>query len=214
MIEDADRKGYETTCNIMAISNCKESDIKFTLDALADSPVKAVYLVDSYGALYPEEIRRMAAMYLEVMDRVGKSVGIHAHNNQQCAFANTIEALSIGVSYLDGTLSGLGPRRRQLRSGGSDRIPEKSPLSTRSPAALHPEGYPGAEEERLHLGLRHSLPAHRTARSASPHRYRRHQGRRYQLLRILSDAAGSGLIPAADSPLLTAQCRLFKLIFK
>ncbi len=108
MIEDADRKGYETTCNIMAISNCKESDIKFTLDALADSPVKAVYLVDSYGALYPEEVRRMAAMYLEAMEPVGKFVGVHAHNNQQCAFANTIEALSIGVSYLDGTLSGLG----------------------------------------------------------------------------------------------------------
>ena len=108
MIEDADRKGYETTCNIMAISNCKESDIKFTLAALADSPVKTVYLVDSYGALYPEEIRRMASMYLEAMDQAGKSVGVHAHNNQQCAFANTIEALSIGVSYLDGTLSGLG----------------------------------------------------------------------------------------------------------
>ena len=85
----------------MAISNCKESDIKFTLDALADSPVQAVYLVDSYGALYPEEIRRLAAVYMEVMDKAGKATGIHAHNNQQCAFANTIEALSIGVSYLD-----------------------------------------------------------------------------------------------------------------
>lgn len=108
MIEDADRKGYETTCNIMAISNCKESDIKFTLSALADSPVQAVYLVDSYGAMYPEEIRRLAAMYMEGMEGSGKAIGIHAHNNQQCAFANTIEALSIGVSYLDGTLSGMG----------------------------------------------------------------------------------------------------------
>ena len=84
------------------------SEIKFTLDALADSPVQAVYLVDSYGALYPEEIRRLAAVYMEVMDKAGKATGIHAHNNQQCAFANTIEALSIGVSYLDGTLSGMG----------------------------------------------------------------------------------------------------------
>ena len=108
MIEDADKKGYETTCNIMAISNCQEGDVRFTLDALADSPVKAVYLVDSYGALYPEEIRRLAQLYLEIMEPAGIYVGIHAHNNQQCAFANTIEALSIGVSYLDGTVSGLG----------------------------------------------------------------------------------------------------------
>lgn len=108
MIENADRKGYETTCNIMAVSHCQESEIKFTLEALADSPVKAVYIVDSYGALYPEEIRRLATTYMEFMDRAGKSTGIHAHNNQQCAFANTIEALSIGVSFLDGTISGMG----------------------------------------------------------------------------------------------------------
>ena len=37
-----------------------------------------------------------------------KKVGIHAHNNQQLAFANTIEALSIGASYLDATVSGMG----------------------------------------------------------------------------------------------------------
>lgn len=108
MIEDAAKKGYETTCNIMAVSNCRESDIQFALDVLADSPVQAVYLVDSYGAMYPEQIRRLAARYMHIMDQVGKFTGIHAHNNQQCAFANTIEALSIGVSYLDATVSGMG----------------------------------------------------------------------------------------------------------
>lgn len=108
MIEDAHRKGYETTCNIMAISVCQESDLKIALGEVAKSPVDAVYVVDSYGALYPEEIRRVSNMYLEVMERSGKRVGIHAHNNQQCAFANTIEALSIGVSYLDGTACGMG----------------------------------------------------------------------------------------------------------
>ena len=108
MIEDAAKKGYETTCNIMAVSNCRESDIQFALAALTDSPVNAVYLVDSYGAMYPEEINRMAKRYLEVLEPAGKRLGIHAHNNQQCAFANTIEALSMGASYLDGTLSGMG----------------------------------------------------------------------------------------------------------
>lgn len=70
--------------------------------------MNAVYLVDSYGAMYPEEINRMAKRYLEVLEPAGKRLGIHAHNNQQCAFANTIEALSMGASYLDGTLSGMG----------------------------------------------------------------------------------------------------------
>ena len=41
-------------------------------------------------------------------DKVGKRVGFHAHNNQQLAFANTIETLSYGVSYLDATVQGMG----------------------------------------------------------------------------------------------------------
>ena len=83
MIEDAAKKGYETTCNIMAVSNCRESDIQFALAALTDSPVNAVYLVDSYGAMYPEEINRMAKRYLEVLEPAGKRLGIHAHNNHR-----------------------------------------------------------------------------------------------------------------------------------
>ena len=40
MIEDAHRKGYETTCNIMAISNAKESDINKALEMLGKSCVE------------------------------------------------------------------------------------------------------------------------------------------------------------------------------
>ncbi|MCQ2494573.1 MAG: nucleoid-structuring protein H-NS, partial [Lachnospiraceae bacterium] len=34
--------------------------------------------------------------------------GMHAHNNQQLAFANTIEAVGDGVNYLDATYGCLG----------------------------------------------------------------------------------------------------------
>lgn len=109
MIEDAYEKGYETTCNIMAISKCQEGDVKIALEQLAKTHVQAVYVVDSYGALYPEQIRRVSEFYRNCMEPFGgKALGIHAHNNQQCAYANTIEALSIGVSYLDGTVCGMG----------------------------------------------------------------------------------------------------------
>ena len=108
MIEFAAAKGYETTCNIMAISSAQESDVQIALDMLAQTPVKAVYVVDSYGALYPIQIRRIVDMYLNTMVPAGKLVGIHAHNNQQCSFANTVEALSIGASMLDATVMGMG----------------------------------------------------------------------------------------------------------
>lgn len=108
MIEDAKNKGYEVTCNIMAISNAKESDIKQALDMLGQSPVEGIYIVDSYGSLFPEQVRNITEMYMEAADKYGKLLGIHAHNNQQLAFANTIEALTHGVSYLDATMSGMG----------------------------------------------------------------------------------------------------------
>ncbi|MCM1039770.1 MAG: aldolase catalytic domain-containing protein [Ruminococcus sp.] len=108
MIEDCTKKGYETTVNIMAISKSNDVDIDAALELLCQSSVGCIYLVDSYGSLYPEQVSRLSDKYLEIADKYGKKVGIHAHNNQQLAFANTIEALRRGVSYLDATVSSLG----------------------------------------------------------------------------------------------------------
>ncbi len=108
MIEDAHRKGYETTCNIMAISNAKESDITTALEMLGKSPVDGIYIVDSYGSIYPEQTRKISEQYMEIAEKYGKYIGMHAHNNQQLAFANTIEACAQGVSYLDATMSAMG----------------------------------------------------------------------------------------------------------
>lgn len=108
IIEDAKAKGYEVTCNIMAISTAQEGDIRAALDMLGNSSVDCIYIVDSYGSIYPEQMQRIAAMYKEFADKYGKSLGIHAHNNQQLAFANTIEAVGDGVDWLDATYSGMG----------------------------------------------------------------------------------------------------------
>lgn len=108
MIEYCHSLGYETTCNIMAVSTARESDINLALELLGESSVDVIYLVDSYGSLYPEEVREFAFKYQKIASKYGKKVGIHTHNNQQLAFANTIEACAYGVSYLDATMSGMG----------------------------------------------------------------------------------------------------------
>ena len=108
MIEDAVNKGYQATCNIMAISNAQESDLKVALDILGKTPVEVFYIVDSFGALYPEQIARIADIYMEAATKYGKKIGIHAHNNQQLAFANTIEAVGDGVDWLDATYASMG----------------------------------------------------------------------------------------------------------
>ena len=108
MIEDAAKKGYEVSCNIMAISNSQEGELRAALEILAQTPVDVLYIVDSYGAMYPEQVARLADLYVNIAVKYGKKVGIHAHNNQQLAFANTIEAVGDGVDWLDATYSSMG----------------------------------------------------------------------------------------------------------
>ncbi len=99
-------KGYEVTINLMAVSTVGLRDLNEGLEDLAKSRVPVIYLVDSFGAFYSEDIDLLARKYLERLP--GKTIGFHGHNNQQLAFANTIAAIIAGVNYLDGTLYGIG----------------------------------------------------------------------------------------------------------
>ena len=98
--------GYETTANIMAISKEIEPDLVEALQQLARSPVGVVYIVDSYGGLYCEQIEYLVKLFKTHLP--GKEIGIHCHNNQQLAFSNTIEGIIHGANYLDGSLYGIG----------------------------------------------------------------------------------------------------------
>lgn len=100
--------GYETSCNIMAISQFPTEQVMQALEMISETAADVVYLVDSFGTLYPENACELAKKYVEFGEKCGKSVGFHAHNNQNLAFANTIETLSYGVSYLDASVMGMG----------------------------------------------------------------------------------------------------------
>jgi 4-hydroxy 2-oxovalerate aldolase len=108
MIQDAHEKGYEVILQLMAVSVVQEHELDEALQILARTPVSAIYLVDSFGALYSEQVRDLTLAYLKAVEGTGKEVGIHAHNNQQLAYANTLEALIVGASRLDATINGMG----------------------------------------------------------------------------------------------------------
>ena len=108
MIEDAAKKGYEVSCNVMAISQFEKYDLRAALETLAKTEIGVLYVVDSYGALYPEQAKRLVDVYLDVAAKYGKQVGMHAHNNLQLAFANTILAHYVGATWLDGTYDSMG----------------------------------------------------------------------------------------------------------
>jgi len=99
-------KGFEVTINLMAVSTVNQRDLEEALDDLAKSRVPIIYLVDSYGFFYSEHIDVLAKKYMESLP--GKTIGIHCHNNQQLAFANTISAIINGINFLDATLYGIG----------------------------------------------------------------------------------------------------------
>ena len=108
MVKDANDKGYETTINLMAISTAQERELDVALEEIVEAGASTIVLVDSYGALYSEQIEYLTRKYLAYAKPLGVEVGIHTHNNQQLAYANTIQAVILGANRLDASIGGLG----------------------------------------------------------------------------------------------------------
>lgn len=101
-------KGYETSLCMMAASTLDKPTICSALKEFSASSASCIYLMDSFGALYPQKTRELSAIYSQAAHSAGKLFGIHCHNNLQCAFANTLAALLEGADIADCTISGLG----------------------------------------------------------------------------------------------------------
>ncbi|MFH0877639.1 MAG: aldolase catalytic domain-containing protein [Candidatus Omnitrophota bacterium] len=100
-------KGYETTVNIMAISRALDNELTEALHQLQEEcKANVIYVVDSNGALYQETVEFLVKKFKNILK--SKEIGFHAHNNQQLAFGNTIEAIIHDANYLDATVYGIG----------------------------------------------------------------------------------------------------------
>ncbi|MBI4707033.1 MAG: aldolase catalytic domain-containing protein [Candidatus Omnitrophica bacterium] len=100
-------KGYETAVNIMAISKALDNELTECLIQLEkEAKAQVIYIVDSFGALYQESTEFLIKKAKSILKT--KEVGIHAHNNQQLAFSNTIEAIIHDANFVDATVYGLG----------------------------------------------------------------------------------------------------------
>lgn len=108
MINCAAELGYETTANLMAVSNITEAEIDTVLEAIEPTPAQVMVIVDSFGHLYREQIDLLYNKYKDALQDSGKEIGIHAHNNLQLGFANTIEAIILGCNRVDATIAGFG----------------------------------------------------------------------------------------------------------
>ncbi len=107
LVKRAKDLGYMTTLNIMAVSAAIKSDLVEALEQTNEcAELDYLYLVDSFGAFYSEQITAYLELYRK--HAPDKELGFHGHNNQQLAFANTQQAIIDGVNLLDATINGIG----------------------------------------------------------------------------------------------------------
>ncbi len=79
-----------------------------TLQAAARGGAEALVLCDTNGGSLPWEV---AQIVQEVIQGVpGVQIGIHTHNDGECAVANTLAAVGQGAVHVQGTINGYGER--------------------------------------------------------------------------------------------------------
>lgn len=99
-------RGYETTLNIMALSNVMEHELLEAFELIKESVVDVVYIVDSYGSLDYKDMEHLVNKFKTHLPN--KRLGVHTHNNMQLAFSNTLVAADLGVELLDASVYGMG----------------------------------------------------------------------------------------------------------
>ncbi len=106
-------KGFEVGFNVMYMSKWGEqsgfiSQLK-DVNGIADY----FYMVDSYGGVYPEDIRNT---YNLVRSQTDVKIGFHGHNNLELALINSLTAIECGAEIIDATITGMGRGAGNLKT--------------------------------------------------------------------------------------------------
>jgi len=78
-----------------------------SLQAAYDAGADCLCLCDTNGGTFPSDIQRITS---EVVNKFGIAVGIHTHNDNGMAVANSIIAVEAGAVQVQGTINGFGER--------------------------------------------------------------------------------------------------------
>jgi 2-isopropylmalate synthase len=78
-----------------------------TLHAAADGGAEMLVLCDTNGGTMPWDV---AAIVRSVKAKTTTPLGIHTHNDAECAVANSLAAVTEGCTHVQGTMNGYGER--------------------------------------------------------------------------------------------------------
>lgn len=97
--------GFELCFNVMYMSEWEGNKKFINRVPEIDGIVDYLYMVDSYGGVFPDEIKKTIK---QLRNLTSCKLGFHGHNNLEMALANTITAIEEGVDIVDATVTGMG----------------------------------------------------------------------------------------------------------
>ncbi len=98
-------QGYRIGLNIMQIAECSAAELESQVSAIPPEVVEVLYFADSTGGMSPIQVSEVIAL---LRKHWSGALGLHAHDNRALAHANTLQALSDGVTWVDSTVTGMG----------------------------------------------------------------------------------------------------------
>ena len=98
-------QGYRVGINLMQIADRSLAEFSQLAQLASQYPLDVLYFADSMGSMSPEQTTEIIGAL-----RVGWSgeLGIHTHNNMGRALANSLQAVAEGITWIDGTVTGMG----------------------------------------------------------------------------------------------------------
>lgn len=105
--------GFEVAFNIMYLSKFASNEA--ILEGLKglEKFVDYLYLVDSYGGVFPEQVK---SIIQKVKTKTSIPLGFHGHNNLEMVMINSITAMEEGCAIIDATITGMGRGAGNLKT--------------------------------------------------------------------------------------------------
>lgn len=113
LAEAIKKLGFEVGFNVMYMSTWKRHKAFLEEIRMVGGIADYFYLVDSFGGVYPEDVRESIAL---VKERTFVKIGFHGHNNLELALINSITAVEQGASIIDSTITGMGRGAGNLKT--------------------------------------------------------------------------------------------------
>lgn len=98
--------GFEVGFNVMYMSTWKGQKEFLALLPQVKGIADYFYMVDSYGGVYPQDVKNTIQLVKSYIPDV--PLGFHGHNNLELALINTLTAIEEGCEMVDATITGMG----------------------------------------------------------------------------------------------------------